>query len=128
MNEALDDLRQTCRGVLGSFLLDNNGNLLLKDLPRLLSTCDPQKVGRLFRDVYRQLDDSLPRNARQLHCFEDIIVKFDSWYLYCRSTGEETPGFLVMILEHEVDLTKVKGFSNLAINKLRDSWPNGSGI
>jgi len=95
-------------GVEGSFVLNTNGELVCRQMPAIFADEIFPEVGRRLLSIYSTFD-------LQVSQFDDLLLKFDGYWLYIRRAAH---GFLSILTAETVNYPALKMASNLALSQL----------
>ncbi|MGV3757545.1 MAG: roadblock/LC7 domain-containing protein [Verrucomicrobiota bacterium] len=95
-------------GVEGSFVMNTNGELVCRQMPAIFADEIFSEVGRRLLSIYSTFD-------LQVSQFDDLLLKFDGYWLYIRRAAH---GFLSILTAETVNYPALKMASNLALSQL----------
>lgn len=95
-------------GVEGSFVMNTNGELVCRQMPAIFSDEIFPELGRRLLSIYSTFD-------LQVSQFDDLLLKFDGYWLYIRRAAH---GFLSILTAETVNYPALKMASNLALSQL----------
>ncbi len=95
-------------GVEGSFVMNTNGELVCRQMPAIFADEIFAEVGRRLLSIYSTFD-------LQVSQFDDLLLKFDGYWLYIRRAAH---GFLSILTAETVNYPALKMASNLALSQL----------
>jgi len=107
MEKILAALRDI-HGVEGSFVMNTNGDLVCRQMPAIFADEIFSEVGRRLLSIYSTFD-------LQVSQFDDLLLKFDGYWLYIRRAAH---GFLSILATETVNYPALKMASNLALSQL----------
>lgn len=112
MQQLLRNLRDV-PGVIGSFILNNDGALVGHEMPAFVGTEIYPDVGRRLATAFGTLDSSVGE-------FDDLLLKFDEQWLYVRRLSH---GVLSILSTASVNLPALKMATNIAATKVDSMIP-----
>lgn len=115
MQQLLRNLRDV-PGVIGSFILNNEGALVGQEMPAFVGTEIYPDIGRRLATAFGTLDSSVGE-------FDDLLLKFDEQWLYVRRL---THGMLSILSTTGVNLPALKMATNIAAAKVDAMIPHGN--
>lgn len=95
-------------GVEGSFVMNTNGELVCRQMPAIFADEIFSELGRRLLSIYSTFD-------LQVSQFDDLLLKFDGYWLYIRRAAH---GFLSILASETVNYPALKMASNLALSQL----------
>ena len=95
-------------GVEGSFVMNTNGELVCRQMPAIFADEIFSELGRRLLGIYSTFD-------LQVSQFDDLLLKFDGYWLYIRRAAH---GFLSILTSETVNYPALKMASNLALSQL----------
>ncbi|MCD6051213.1 MAG: hypothetical protein K0Q55_2616 [Verrucomicrobia bacterium] len=95
-------------GVEGSFVMNTNGELVCRQMPAIFADEIFAELGRRLLGIYSTFD-------LQVSQFDDLLLKFDGYWLYIRRASH---GFLSILTSETVNYPALKMASNLALSQL----------
>ncbi len=95
-------------GVEGSFVMNTNGELVCRQMPSIFADEIFAELGRRLLGIYSTFD-------LQVSQFDDLLLKFDGYWLYIRRASH---GFLSILTSETVNYPALKMASNLALSQL----------
>ncbi len=107
MESILRDL-QDVPGVIGSFVLSSSGTLIEKAMPTVIGS-------EVYPDLGRRLVTALGTMDASIAVFDDMLVKFDEHWLYCRRLQN---GLLNVVSSVAVNYPALWMATNIASTKI----------
>ncbi|HEY1169874.1 MAG TPA: hypothetical protein VGH19_00775 [Verrucomicrobiae bacterium] len=107
MEKILNALKDI-HGVEGSFVLNTGGELVCRQMPAIFADEIFPELGRRLLSIYSTFD-------LQVSQFDDLLLKFDGYWLYIRRAAH---GFLSILTSETVNYPALKMASNLALSQL----------
>lgn len=95
-------------GVEGSFVMNTNGELVCRHMPTIFADEIFPELGRRLLSIYSTFD-------LQVSQFDDLLLKFDGYWLYIRRAAH---GFLSILTTEGVNYPALKMASNLALGQI----------
>lgn len=112
MQQLLRNLKDV-PGVIGGFVLNNDGALVGQEMPTFVGTEIYPDIGRRFATAFGTLDSSVSE-------FDDLLLKFDEQWLYVRRLSH---GVLSILSTANVNLPALKMATNIASTKVNAMIP-----
>lgn len=112
MQQLLRNLKDV-PGVIGGFVLNNDGALAGQDMPAFVGTDIYPDVGRRIAAAFSALDSSVGE-------FDDLLLKFDEHCLYVRRLPH---GTLSILSTANVNLPALKMATSIAATKVNTMIP-----
>lgn len=95
-------------GVVGSFVLNDKGALVSREMPAIYPDDIYPEIGRRLIGVYEAI-------ALQMASLGDFLLKFDGYWFLCRRT---TQCFLGILTTETVNYPALKMATNVALKQL----------
>lgn len=95
-------------GVVGSFVLNEKGLLVSREMPAVYPDEIYPEMGRRFVGVYEAM-------AAQAAALGDLLLKFDSYWFLCRRTAQ---CFLGVLTTEAVNFPALKMATNVALKQI----------
>lgn len=115
MQQLLQNLRDV-PGVIGSFILNNDGALVGHEMPAYVGAEIYPDIGRRLATAFGALDSSVAE-------FDDLLLKFDEQWLYVRRLSH---GMLSILSTASVNFPALRMATNIAATKVDAMIPQAA--
>jgi hypothetical protein len=95
-------------GVVGSFVLNDKGTLVSREMPAIYPDSIYPEMGRRLVGVYEAI-------AHQTATLGDLVLKFEGYWFLCRRTAQ---CFLGILTTETVNFPALKMATNVALKQL----------
>lgn len=95
-------------GVVGSFVLNDRGTLVSREMPAIYPDEIFPEMGRRLVGVYEAI-------ASQAAALGDLVLKFEGYWFLCRRTAQ---CFLGILMTETVNFPALKMATNVALKQL----------
>lgn len=109
MKEILDEFKQSMSGIIGAFILDNNGNVIASSMPEIMEDAC-KKVGKTIKNVVDVI--------RATKSFERMSIEAENGKFFIMHADGKV---LVALTEKNINLALFKLMSNMAIVKVKET-------
>jgi predicted regulator of Ras-like GTPase activity (Roadblock/LC7/MglB family) len=109
MKETLKELKENIGGIIGHFVIDENRNVIARDVPKLMTGAIDKSSKPLHYII------NVIKTAKT---FDRIIIDCENAKLIAMPTGDR---ILVVIAEKNINLPLLRLLSNMAVSKIKDA-------
>jgi len=95
-------------GVVGSFVLNDKGTLVSREMPAIYPDAIYPEMGRRLVGVYEAI-------ALQVTSLGDLVLKFEGYWFLCRRTAQ---CFLGILTTEAVNFPALKMATNVALKQI----------
>jgi hypothetical protein len=103
-------------GVVGSFVLNEKGTLVSREMPAVYPDAIYPEMGRRLVGVYEAI-------ASQAAAVGDLVLKFEGYWFLCRRTAQ---CFLGILMTESINFPALKMATNVALKQIDEQVANMS--